>query len=51
MLRNIKNNYLCIMFFMVLDLRLRKIGCRETTFFFYSTFAPSFISFNPSVLL
>ncbi len=26
-------HYICIVFFMVLDLRLMKIGCRETTFF------------------
>ena len=32
---NIRNMlYLCNVFFMVLDLRLREIGCRETTFLF-----------------
>ena len=29
--------YICTMFFMVLDLRLTKIGCRETAFFFINT--------------
>ena len=28
--------YLCIVFFMVLDLRLVKIGCRETINFFFA---------------
>ncbi|MDE6556044.1 MAG: hypothetical protein K2K55_03680, partial [Duncaniella sp.] len=32
-----KSHYLCNVFFMVLDLRLTKIGCRETTFFFCTT--------------
>ena len=30
--------YICNVFFMVLDLRLTKIGCRETTIFFVYTF-------------
>ena len=30
--------YICNVFFMVLDLRLTKIGCRETTIFFAYTF-------------
>ena len=29
-----QNDYLCTVFFMVLDLRLIKIGCRETINFF-----------------
>ena len=31
------------LFFMVLDLRLVKIGCRETINFFYTLFASCFI--------
>ena len=31
---NIKKHYFCSVFFMVLDLRFRKIGSRETSFFF-----------------
>ncbi len=39
MLYNIKNNYLCTVFFMVLDLRLNEdCGCRETAFSFLNTF-------------
>ena len=34
MLYNIKTTYICNVFFMVLDLRLMKIGCRETANFF-----------------
>ena len=30
-----KRAYICNVFFMVLDLRLIKIGCRETINFFY----------------
>ena len=30
-------SYICYVFFMVLDLRLIKIGCRETINFFIST--------------
>ncbi len=33
--------YICIVFFMVLDLRLTEIGCRETINFFLSLFAHS----------
>ena len=29
---DMKNSYICNVFFIVLDLRLMKIGCRETTF-------------------
>ena len=36
---NRNNPYLCNVFFMVLDLRLIKIGCRETINFFY-VYAP-----------
>jgi hypothetical protein len=32
---NTKKHYFCNVFFMVLDLRVRKIGSRETSFFFY----------------
>jgi hypothetical protein len=33
-----KNIYLCIVFFMVLDLRLTmKIGCRDDNLFFFTT--------------
>jgi len=36
MLYNIKNSYLCTVFFMVLDLRLTmKIGCRDDNLFFF----------------
>jgi|GEM_PF-4930744 len=39
--------YLCIVFFMVLDLRLTmKIGCRETTFPFLYTYL--YFSHKPS---
>ena len=34
---NRNNPYLCNVFFMVLDLRLTKIGCRETINFFVPT--------------
>ena len=34
MLYNIQKHYICTVFFMVLDLRLTKIGCRETINFF-----------------
>ena len=30
----LKSRYICSVFFMVLDLRLTKIGCRETINFF-----------------
>ena len=34
-----KKQYFCIVFFMVLDLRLSKrLGCRETTCFFFMYF-------------
>ena len=33
---NGNDTYICNVFFMVLDLRLIKIGCRETINFFYS---------------
>ena len=38
MLYNIKTTYICNVFFMVLDLRLMKIGCRETANFFCPLF-------------
>ncbi len=31
----LKSRYICSVFFMVLDLRLTKIGCRETINFLY----------------
>ena len=37
-----KTLYLCIVFFMVLDLRLTKIGTRRSPFFYFMAFSPSF---------
>ena len=34
----LENSYICNVFFIVLDLRLMKIGCRETTFPFLNPF-------------
>jgi hypothetical protein len=36
--KGIKHPYICTVFFMVLDLRLRKIGYREITFFCFRAF-------------
>ena len=41
MLYNIKTTYICNVFFMVLDLRLMKIGCRETANFFFAPYSNS----------
>ena len=35
-----KTLYLCIVFFMVLDLRLTKIGTRRSPFFYFMAFFP-----------
>ena len=37
-----KSLYLCTVFFMVLDLRLTKIGTRRSPFFYFIAFFPSF---------
>ena len=36
--RNIKSPYLCNVFFIVLDLRLTKVGARRCSFFYVHTF-------------
>ena len=37
-----KTPYLCIVFFIVLDLRLTKVGARRCSFFYAHTFCASF---------
>ena len=41
-----KSLYLCTVFFMVLDLRLTKIGTRRSPFFILWPFSPSFTANN-----
>ena len=47
MLHNTKIHYICIVFFMVLDLRLTKIGCRDDNLFFFNNLPLSKISEQP----
>ena len=44
-----KSLYLCTVFFMVLDLRLTKIGTRRSPFFYFMAFFPLFHSPNNGI--
>ena len=46
----VKNHYLCIVFFMVLDLRLTKIGTQRSPFFFLVTFKKCYFFRSPYCL-